>query len=255
MERLDAASLRQAIAPAADTLKAHAALADARKPQTAPADPRKPHSTGSHTRKRLLLVALKLFGERGYANTSTRAIAQAARVNIASISYYFDSKEGLYCAALDQLVFASRLDVSAFTTPGQSIGTLLHELFSSLLAPLRKGRTAGFAVRLCLHELIAPTPMCRDKIAPVIRDSHQALVGVLCSHIGADDAHEDMSRLAFTILGMALQPLMMRDVIDGIHPGLLQSDVALDTWIARMVEGSTAMIAAEKRRLGPDPDA
>lgn len=243
MEHLDGASLRQRAAPAAGT----------RKPHSAPADPRKTHATGSHTRKRLLLVALKLFGERGYANTSTRAIARAARVNIASISYYFDSKEGLYCAALDQLVFASRLDVSALTAPGQSIGTLLHDLFSSLLAPLRKGRTAGFAVRLCLHELIAPTPMCRDKIVPVIRDSHQALVGVLCNHIGASDAHEDMSRLAFTILGMALQPVMMRDVIDGIHPGLLQSDTALDSWIAHMVEGSTAMIAAEQRRLATLP--
>ncbi|WP_167078599.1 TetR/AcrR family transcriptional regulator [Massilia aquatica] len=239
MERLDGATLRQPTAPAAETRQTHAA----------PADLRKPHATGSHTRKRLLLVALKLFGERGYANTSTRAIAQAARVNIASISYYFDSKEGLYCAALDQLVSASRLDVSAFTAPGQPIGTLLHDLFSSLLAPLRKGRTAGFAVRLCLHELIAPTPMCRDKIAPVIRDIHQALVGVLCSHLGPSAAHEDVSRLAFTILGMALQPVMMRDVIDGIHPGLLQSDAALDTWITRMVEGSTAMIAAEQRRL------
>ncbi|WP_167229344.1 TetR/AcrR family transcriptional regulator [Massilia rubra] len=150
---------------------------------------RRRHATGSHTRKRLLLVALKLLGQRGYANTSTRAIAQAARVNIAAINYYFHSKEGLYYAALDQLVFASKLDVAALSTPDQPIDTLLHDLFPSLLAPLRKGRTAGFAVRLCLHELIAPTPMCRDKIAPVIRASHQALASVLCSHLGASDAH------------------------------------------------------------------
>lgn len=221
-------------------------------PSAAP-DKSKSHASASHTRQRLLLVALKLFGERGYANTSTRAIAQAARVNIASISYYFDSKEGLYCAALDQLVLAAQPAMPAAGAPGESIDAVLRALFSSLIAPLRKGRSAGLAVRLCLHELIAPPPMCRDRIAPLIRDRHAALVRVLGSHLGDahahGDAHASVSRLALTVLGMAMQPVMLHDIIDGIHPGLLQSEAALENWIARMVEASMAMIAAEERRL------
>lgn len=40
-------------------------------------------------------IALGLFAGNGYDNTSVRDIAKAADVNVAMISYYFGSKEGL----------------------------------------------------------------------------------------------------------------------------------------------------------------
>ena len=51
-------------------------------------------SDGVEARNRLLDAALALFAEKGFAKTSTREIAAAAQVNIASISYYFGDKEG-----------------------------------------------------------------------------------------------------------------------------------------------------------------
>ena len=54
---------------------------------------------GVEARNRLLAAALKLFAEKGFANTSTRQLAAAAGVNIAAISYYFGDKAGLYRAA------------------------------------------------------------------------------------------------------------------------------------------------------------
>lgn len=44
---------------------------------------------------KILFAAEKLFAEKGYDATSTRQIAQAAKVNISMISYYFGSKEKL----------------------------------------------------------------------------------------------------------------------------------------------------------------
>src|ERR1700753_4423078 len=49
----------------------------------------------SDKREHILVVAEQLFGEKGYAGTSVRDIAQAAGVNLAMISYYFGSKEKL----------------------------------------------------------------------------------------------------------------------------------------------------------------
>ncbi|MBK9574006.1 MAG: TetR family transcriptional regulator [Rhodoferax sp.] len=51
-------------------------------------------SDGVEARNRLLDAALEPFAEKGYSKTSTREIASAAQVNIASISYYFRDKAG-----------------------------------------------------------------------------------------------------------------------------------------------------------------
>src|SRR3954471_12078484 len=50
---------------------------------------------GPGTRERLLEAASALFSEQGYAATGTRAIAARAACNVALISHYFGSKEGL----------------------------------------------------------------------------------------------------------------------------------------------------------------
>jgi AcrR family transcriptional regulator len=46
-------------------------------------------------RGRLLDTAERLFGERGIAETSVRAITTAAGLNVALVNYYFQSKENL----------------------------------------------------------------------------------------------------------------------------------------------------------------
>ena len=47
------------------------------------------------TRERILRTGERLFAERGFNGVSVRELAAAAQVNIASIGYHFDSKEGL----------------------------------------------------------------------------------------------------------------------------------------------------------------
>lgn len=46
-------------------------------------------------REQLLDAAISLFSEQGYAASGTRAIAARAKCNVALISHYFGSKEGL----------------------------------------------------------------------------------------------------------------------------------------------------------------
>lgn len=51
-------------------------------------------------RQQLLAAARNLFAKHGYDAVSTRALAEAAQVNPAMISYYFDNKQGFYEAML-----------------------------------------------------------------------------------------------------------------------------------------------------------
>jgi len=63
---------------------------------------RRPKSSGSDedTRSDILAAARKVFALRGFAGTSIREVAEAARVNKAMIYYYFRDKVDLYRAVL-----------------------------------------------------------------------------------------------------------------------------------------------------------
>lgn len=68
-----------------------------------------PHSVtpattrGEQARQQLLQAAIELFGELGLKGATTRDIAQRAGQNIAAITYYFNSKEGLYLAVAQHI--------------------------------------------------------------------------------------------------------------------------------------------------------
>ncbi|HDJ2774536.1 TPA: transcriptional regulator CecR, partial [Serratia rubidaea] len=56
------------------------------------------HPRGEQARQQLIAAAVEVFGEYGLEGATTRVIAQRAGQNIAAITYYFNSKEGLYLA-------------------------------------------------------------------------------------------------------------------------------------------------------------
>ena len=63
------------------------------------------------------MVAEQVFGENGFAGARTQDIAQRAGVNKAMIHYYFDTKEKLYHAMLDRILFDLIKLTQDVTTP------------------------------------------------------------------------------------------------------------------------------------------
>jgi TetR/AcrR family transcriptional regulator, regulator of cefoperazone and chloramphenicol sensitivity len=61
------------------------------------------YSRGEETRRRLIEVAIRLFGQHGYEGASTREITRLAGVNTPALQYYFENKEGLYEACAEYL--------------------------------------------------------------------------------------------------------------------------------------------------------
>ena len=64
------------------------------------ASERRKRADGAATRDRIVECAGALFAATGYAETTGRAIAAAANVDVASINYHFRSRAGLYQAVL-----------------------------------------------------------------------------------------------------------------------------------------------------------
>jgi TetR/AcrR family transcriptional regulator, regulator of cefoperazone and chloramphenicol sensitivity len=59
------------------------------------------YARGEETRMRIIDAAIDLFGEHGFAATSTRDIAARAGVNAPALQYYFENKEGVYRACAE----------------------------------------------------------------------------------------------------------------------------------------------------------
>ncbi|HSG63710.1 MAG TPA: TetR family transcriptional regulator, partial [Gammaproteobacteria bacterium] len=79
---------------------------------------------GESTREALVLAALDVFGRNGFDGASTRAIADAAGVNLALIGYHFGGKSGLYLAVFEHI--AGVLE--------QRIGPIVTAIETELLA-------------------------------------------------------------------------------------------------------------------------
>lgn len=217
-----------------------------------PPSGRKPRADGVEARTRLLQEALRLFAEKGFAKTSTREIAEAASVNIASISYYFGDKAGLYRAVFTQPRGTPKDEIGLFEQPHFTLRESLHGLFTSFLQPMKQGDLVQLCTRLHFREMLEPTGVWAEQIDSGIKPAHAALVRVLCRHLCITRVDDDLHRLAFSITGLALQIFMTRDVIDVIRPSLLETPTAIDAWCARLVGFAEAMVTEEaRRRAGP----
>lgn len=211
------------------------------------ADTRKQRSDGAEARSRLLLAALRLFAEKGFAKTSTRDIALAAGVNLASIKYYFGDKAGLY-----RVVFSEPLGTACqgvdLSDPALSLRDVLRIFFEDFVAPLKHGDVVQLAMRMHFREMLEPTGLWMEEIDNHIKPSHAGLVAVLLRHLNVSKADDDVHRLAFSLAGLALQLFICHDVIDAIRPKLINTSPAVDHWADRLVDYGEAMVAMEIAR-------
>lgn len=209
---------------------------------------RKQRSDGAQARAQLLHAALKLFSDRGFANTSIRDIAQAAGANVAAISYYFGDKAGLYRAVFTEPLGSARDDIALYNQPHFTLRQSLEGFFAGFLEPMRQDELVQLCTRLRFREMLEPTGLWAEEIDNDIKPAHAALVTVLCRHLAITTADDDVHRLAFSITGLALQLFISRDVVEVIRPQLFGTPQAVDRWAASLVDYAEAMVAVEVAR-------
>lgn len=202
------------------------------------------------TRGRLLDCALRLFSERGFARTSTRALAEAAGANLAAIRYYFGDKAGLYRATFRELCNNCGSSVDFDEHP--SLETLLRAYYDSFIEPLKQGERMQQAMRLYIREMLEPTEQWQAERERDARQ-HAGLIAALCRALGLQQADDDLHRLAIAITGLGIQLMVARDLAETERPSLLASPEALDAWAARLVVFGLALVDAERVRRAALP--
>lgn len=166
--------------------------------------PREPRS-GPQTKEKILLAAIDEFCEHGYAGTSTTGIMAAAGCNIRMLNHYFESKDGLYRAALTR-VFQDVRSREASTNfwslpPRQGIIALTQFTFDYMLnnpsfprmiinENLNKGRAAANVAEAITS---ASKPLI-SKVDTLIAQGHAS---------GEFHNRPDALQLYLTILGLS----------------------------------------------------
>ena len=255
--RTPAAPPRPARAPA--PASGRGAPGAAASPEPAVGTRRAARSDGQEARQHLLLTALALFAEKGFAKTSTREIAQAAGANIAAISYYFGDKAGLYAACFAEPMGGNAGDLTQlYAAADLPVREALRLFLVSYVEPLKQGEIVRQCMRLHLREMLEPTSQRAQEVERDIKGPHRVLVGILSRHLGvAPD--DNVHRLAFAITGLALQLFVTHDFIDAIRPSLMRDAASIDRWAAQLVLYAHALLDDEVRRraalaaAGPDP--
>ncbi len=215
--------------------------------KTSAINARATRSDGVEARARLLHAALRLFAEKGFANTSTRELAAAAGVNIAAISYYFGDKAGLYRAAYTEPM-GSCNDLIVCNVGDVSLEQALRLMLTQIVEPMKLGDLVQLCTRLHFREMVEPTGLWAEEIDNGIRPAQVALVLVLCQHLGLTDPDDDVHRLAFSIVGLAIHLFVGRDIVQALQPQLLANPEAIDAYTERLLGYALAMVAGEKAR-------
>jgi AcrR family transcriptional regulator len=142
---------------------------------------------GRDTRSRLRELALQLFAEQGYEQTSLREIAERLGVTKAALYYYFKSKEDIvrslvedYMAEIDQLIAwgkdqprsaATRAEIVRryldIVVNGSAVFRLLHQnqaAVSSLASAKERGELFRERMDTLVGLLTEPGAPLRDQI-------------------------------------------------------------------------------------------
>jgi AcrR family transcriptional regulator len=150
---------------------------------------RRPHDAEA-SRRALLDAARRVFDEVGYDRATTREIGERAGVDPALIARYFDSKEGLFLAAI--AVRAPDEEALDFA-PGELLRFLLERWDERGHTPISRALASP-----------ALTAGARRQISAVIGDRVLAgLVGELRER-GADDAELRAELLIALAVGVAM---------------------------------------------------
>lgn len=164
---------------------------------------------GLQTREQILEAAGQLFAERGYADTTSKAICARAGVNIAAVNYHFGSRDGLYLKVLAEahqrvMSLESLRELAASALPGaQKLARFYEVMIRALLDQ------SGWPMRIWAREMLTPSPL----VAEVIRAQGQPkfdLLTLIVSEISGMAAdHPQMTNLVFSVVSPCLMLLIV----------------------------------------------
>ncbi|WP_431966552.1 TetR/AcrR family transcriptional regulator [Nocardia sp. bgisy134] len=169
---------------------------------------------GSGTKIAIRDAAVKLFGAKGFEQTSLREVADAVGITKASLYYHYPSKLDLLLAIIDPIIDHLRSvveDIDAVPHNAEGVRAVLRGYLRGLI----RHRDAG---ALCVRDAVAIVNAMADRY-PDLRDSNQVLRDWLAGPNPNDEARV-RACAALEVLGVAL---ISKELVPGADDSLLES--------------------------------
>lgn len=185
-------------------------------------------------RARIITAASRLFTEKGYAGTTTRAIAEAAGVNEVTIFRHFGTKENLAKAIMDQfggLAIADDLELRFSGDYAQDLN-----LIGKMMMKVMTERSDSMRMAICeagnfpeFQQVVAENPrQLRGMLARYLKrqmDNHVILPG-----------HAEVLAQAF--LGMFFSYIVLKGFLSDDLKPKISSDQVVDQFVDLFVRGT-----------------
>lgn len=172
-------------------------------------------------RERILEAAEQVFGDAGFAGASLRAIVRRARVNLATVYYYFGSKNGLMEAVLKR-----------------RFGPLRQQQLDLLREAQRKARGRPLPVESILRAMLMP-PLTLATGGPEPLGAVARLVGRIVTE--PDEQTQTVIRSSNAEVRHAFLKAFEQS-LPGVSPAQLQ-------WRLEFVRGALALILCDPHKL------
>jgi AcrR family transcriptional regulator len=155
---------------------------------------RRPGSSGSQDD--ILRAARGLFAERGYRGTTMRAIAREANVDAALIHHFFESKKGVFRAAIEESFALVQLIDEAFVDDRKLAAERLVRGFLALWHDPASRDPMLAVIRSAVAD---------DEAAAALNDFlTQRVVGHMARSVNSADAHFRSSLAGSQLIGLAM---------------------------------------------------
>jgi AcrR family transcriptional regulator len=158
------------------------------------------------TPHRLLVVAAKIFAERGYRAVTLKDIVAAAGVNGASAHYHFGNKAGLYRAVVRQQLQLREQQLSIGERELRRLRPRqrLHAFISRLMQQLLLDRENLYMARLMLWEAIDPGPAFSVAVKKLPQYQLDLLSNIIHDIVGENFTRRQVRASAISVLGQCV---------------------------------------------------
>lgn len=181
---------------------------------------RSPRTDGAVTRTRILDAAGELFATTGYAETTSKAIANHAGVDMASINYHFGSRDGLYQAVLIE-AHARIVNQHDLQQLAQNTAMPARDKLRAIidLISITSAHEQNWSPRVLARELLAPSSHFQVLEQQEILPKFLFMQHILSDITGIPQQDPALLRCALSVVG----PCLMVFVLGRSIPGPLQA--------------------------------